>query len=144
MTVEPLLRDAGINDAAALAGLVTQLGYPCGIQEVTARLTALHAADQGVLVAEVNRAVVGLVHVQRLATLVLDDAAEIGALVVDGKWRGQGIGRALLDAAAGWATQRGCRALYVRTNIVRQRAHGFYLRNGFQQVKTSLTLLKEL
>ena len=144
MTAEHCLRDARVSDAAVLADLVTQLGYPCGIQEVAARLTALHAADQGVLVAEVDRAVVGLVHVQRLATLVLDDAAEIGALVVDGKWRGQGIGRALLEAAAGWARQRGCRGLYVRTNIVRQRAHGFYLRNGFRQVKTSLTLLKEL
>ena len=81
---------------------------------------------------------------QVIVRLQLDNAAEIGALAVDGKWRSQGIGRALLQAAEEWAKQRGCCTLQVRTNIVRQRAHEFYFRNGFRQVKTSLTLVKQL
>jgi GNAT superfamily N-acetyltransferase len=138
------IRQATQGDAAALADLVTQLGYPARAEQVANRLVALQSPDQGLLVAEVGGAVVGLVHVRLMAALQLDDAAEIGALVVDSQWRGQGIGRALLHAAEEWAAQRGCSTLYVRTNIVRQRAHEFYFHNGFRQVKTSLTLVKEL
>jgi GNAT superfamily N-acetyltransferase len=138
------LRDAKPDDALALAGLVTQLGYPSRTEQVSARLTTLLPAGQGLLVAEVNGAVVGMVHVHRWATMVLDDAAEIGALVVDKEWRSQGIGRDLLQAAEEWAKRRGCSTLQVRTNIVRQRAHEFYFQNGFRHVKTSLTLVKEL
>ena len=138
------VREARPDDASALADLVTQLGYPSRAAQVASRLTALLSADQGLLVAEVGGAVVGVVHVDRWAALVLDDAAEIGALVVDNQWRGQGIGRALLQAAEEWAAQRGCSTLHVRTNIVRQRAHEFYFHNGFRHVKTSLTLVKEL
>lgn len=143
-TPKTCVREATLDDAAALADLVTQLGYPSRSEEMVTRLTTLHTADSGLLVAEVGGAVLGVVHVQRLATLVLDDAAEIGALVVDAKWRGQGVGCTLLQAAEEWARQRGCSALHVRTNIVRQRAHEFYFRNGFRQVKTSLTLVKKL
>ncbi len=138
------VREATRDDATALAGLVTQLGYPSREEEIAARLTALPLAEHGVLAAEMDGAVAGLVHVQRLVSLVLDATAEIGALVVDEKWRGQGIGRALLKAAEDWARQKGCSQLLVRANIVRRRAHEFYFRNGFRQVKTSLTLVRRL
>ena len=138
------VRDAGLHDAAAVADLLTQLGYPSGSEQVVARMTILEASGQGMLVAETRGAVVGVVHVNRWATLLADGMAEVVALVVDDKWRGQGIGRALLQAAEDWAGQRGCSTLQVRTNLVRQRAHEFYLRSGFRQVKTSLTLVKEL
>jgi len=138
------VRPATLGDAAALADLLTQLGYPSRSERVMTRMKILDSADQGLLVAEVGGAVVGAVHVNRWATLMLDDAAEIVALVVDSRWRGQGIGRVLLKAAEGWATQRGCSTLRVRTNIVRQGAHEFYSRNGYQHTKTSVTLVKEL
>jgi GNAT superfamily N-acetyltransferase len=142
--MEVRLRDARLDDAAALADLLTQLGYPSQPEQVLARLTALLPADQGLLLAEVNGAVVGMVHVNRWANLVVDDTAEIVAFVVGDGWRSQGIGHALLEAAEEWAKQRGCSTLQVRTNIVRQRAHQFYFQNGFRQVKTSLTLVKQL
>jgi len=138
------IRQATPDDAAGLANLVTQLGYPSSSEQVAARLTSLQSADDRLLVAETDGVAVGLAHVNRWANLVVDNRAEIVALVVDDKWRGQGIGRALLQAAEEWATQRGCSALQVRTNIVRQRAHEFYFQNGFRQAKTSLTLVKQL
>jgi GNAT superfamily N-acetyltransferase len=138
------VRQARPGDAAALADLVTQLGYPSRAEQVASRLTTLLTAEQGLLVAEVGGVVVGVVHVRLLAALQLDDAAEIGALAVGSQWRSQGIGRALLHAAEEWAKQRGCSAMWVRTNIVRQRAHGFYFQNGFRHAKTSLTLVKDL
>jgi N-acetylglutamate synthase-like GNAT family acetyltransferase len=138
------VRKAKPIDAAALADLLTQLGYASQPEQVVARLTALESPEHALLVAEVEGTVVGMVHVSRWATMVLDNAAEIGALVVADDWRSQGIGHTLLDAAEQWAMQRGCSTLQVRTNIVRQRAHEFYYQNGFRQIKTSLTLVKEL
>ena len=138
------VRRATSSDAAALADLVTQLGYPSRPEEVIARLATLESAEQGLFVAEVDKRVVGLAHVNCRSTLLADGMAEVMALVVDDKWRGQGIGRALLQVTEEWAGQRGYGTLLVRTNVVRQRAHEFYYRNGFRHVKTSLTLVKEL
>lgn len=138
------VRPATADDASALADLVTQLGYPSRSERVAIRLRRLQPPGQGLLVAEVGGSVVGMAHVNRWATLLLDDAAEIVALAVDNKWRGQGIGRALLQAGEAWAMEQGCHTLHVRTNVVRRRAHEFYFHNGFQHVKTSLTLVKNL
>ncbi len=65
-------------------------------------------------------------------------------LIVDQQHRGVGIGQALLAAVESWAGSNGYLTLSVRTNIVRQRAHKFYYQNGFQRMKTSLTLTKQL
>ena len=140
----PTIRQATQDDAATLADLVTQLGYPSRTEQMVTRLAKLLPGEQALLVAEIDAAVVGMVHVNRWANVVLDDMAEIMALVVDNKWRSQGIGRALLLAAEEWAREQACSTLQVRTNIVRQRAHGFYFCHGFRQVKTSLTLVKDL
>jgi N-acetylglutamate synthase-like GNAT family acetyltransferase len=142
--MKPNVRPATPGDAATLADLVTQLGYPSNAEQILARMATLTAADGALLVAEVGGAVVGVVHVNRWANVVVDDTAEVIALAVDSQWRSEGIGGALLQEAEQWARQHGCRTLQVRTNIVRQRAHEFYFRHGFHQVKTSLTVVKAL
>jgi ribosomal protein S18 acetylase RimI-like enzyme len=128
----------------ALALLATQLGYPSQADQIAHRLRTLPAGQACIFVAESEGAVIGWIHVSVYGTILLDNVAEIIGLVVDEKWRGQGIGRALLQAAEKWAITRDCATLIVRSNIVRQRAHGFYLRNGFQRVKTSFTFSKAL
>jgi GNAT superfamily N-acetyltransferase len=49
--------------------------------------------------------------------------------------RGRGIGAALVAAAEEWAAARGCGALRVRCNVVRKRAHDFYRRERFREIK---------
>jgi GNAT superfamily N-acetyltransferase len=138
------IRQAMFGDEAALADLGTQLGYASQADQVVHRLAQLPSGGHRVLVAVVERAVVGWIHVSRMPTLLLDDSAEILGFVVDQHWRGQGIGSTLLRAAEKWAISEGCPMMWVRANIVRQRAHEFYFQNGFRHVKTSLTLVKEL
>jgi len=96
------------------------------------------------MAAVVDGSVVGWIHVEVYGTILLDNVAEILGLVVDERWHGQHIGQALLRAAEAWAAERGCATVYVRSNVVRHGAHRFYLQNGFQQVKTSLTFAKTL
>jgi GNAT superfamily N-acetyltransferase len=74
----------------------------------------------------------------------VDRAAEIEGLVVDEACRGQGIGRLLIRQIEQWVGEKGCDAIYVRSNIIRERAHGFYQELGYENIKTSLTFRKML
>src|SRR5262245_58006904 len=70
--------------------------------------------------------------------------AEIAGLVVDEDRRGAGIGPQLVSAAEDWARGRGCAAIRVRSNVVRERAHRFYEREGYGRIKVQQVFEKPL
>ncbi len=57
--------------------------------------------------------------------------AQIEAVRVDARHRGQGIGEALFRAAIGLAREAGCGLVQLTTNKSRHDAHRFYQRLGF-------------
>src|SRR5436190_6032091 len=127
------IRDARPSDAEAIAGLLVQLGYPAEPAEVETRLDRLRIVGDRIVVAEVDRTIAGLVHLQVSPAIERErPAAKIGALVVDEALRGQGIGRALLEAMEAEARLRGCELLYVTTAERRDDAHAFYERVGLE------------
>lgn len=128
-----MIREATASDAAALAALSTQLGYPTNPEEAAQRLAAL--GDGAVLVAEEGGAVLGWIHVCGIRFFQSPPFAEIGGLVVDEAARGRGVGRLLVQAAVRWAAEQGYAKLRVRSNVVREDAHRFYEREGFRRVK---------
>lgn len=133
------------GDAAAIARLSDQLGYPASRAEIEDRLGRLGGRpDHAVFVAERAGEVAGWVHV--FVPLHLESAghAEIGGLVVDERWRGQGIGEGLVARAESWTRAQGINGLRVRSNVVRERAHRFYERLGYARRKTSAVFLREL
>jgi len=138
------LRNARASDAPALARLATELGYPSRPEQLANRLRSLPPDLGIVLVAVQGTEMVGWIHVNRHTSLLVDAGAEILALVVGEGKRGRGIGPVLLKAAEDWAIARGSSTMFVGSNIVRQRAHEFYTRHGYQHTKTSLTLTKPL
>ena len=130
------VRVARLADAAALADLSTQLGYPSSEAQVRGRLRLLDDPERTLLVAESGGVVAGFidVHVQR--TVEEDPYGEVGGLAVTRERRASGIGRALLDAAAAWARDRGLSHLWIRANLARgTAAHGFYEHAGCRTVK---------
>jgi GNAT superfamily N-acetyltransferase len=84
------------------------------------------------------------VHVQRHHALELDPYALVVALVVDERFRGGGVGRALLEVTEQWARDHGLTEMRVRSNVTRERTHRFYERRGYRNVKTSHTFRKQL
>ena len=128
------VRHAIASDAAALAALSTQLGYPAQPEEAAQRLSTLGVG--ALLVAEEDGAVLGWIHVCGVQFFQSPPFAEIGGLVVDETTRGKGVGRILVDAATRWAAERGYLKLRVRSNVVREDAHRFYEREGFRRAKT--------
>ena len=134
------VRDASAADAAALARLLGQLGYPTEQGAVAARLERLGIVGDHVVVAEVDEEVVGLGHLQVTPTIEYDrPAAKIGALVVDESHRGEGLGRALVDALEQEARARGCVVLFLTTSARRTDAHEFYRRVGLEETGKRFT-----
>ena len=127
------IRDAEQADAAAVADLLGQLGYPTSAEGAEARLERLRVVGDRVVVAELDGRTVGLAHLQVAPAIERDrPAAKIGALVVDDAHRGRGVGRALLDAVEAEARVRGCELLFLTTAERRDDAHAFYERVGLE------------
>ena len=127
------IRTPAATDAASLARLCSQLGYPATEQVMPARLERLSADDNTrALVAEGDGGLVGLLTVQVRHTLNHEaPIAQITLLVVDETHRGGGVGRALVTAAETWAQARGAKRIVVTTALDRAGAHAFYEKIGF-------------
>jgi len=70
--------------------------------------------------------------------------AEINGLVVAEQVRSQGAGAKLLHAAEQWSRKMRCTGMSVRSNVLRERAHNFYLRQGYEHYKTQKAFRKTL
>ena len=126
------------RDAAAAAGLATQLGYPSTPAQIERRFARLSEdSESAMFVAEgEDGRVLGWAHVAGRCWLELDSYAELGGLVVDAAARRKGIGRALVLAAESWARGRGYVIMRVRSNMKRPDARPFYEGAGYALVKS--------
>jgi GNAT superfamily N-acetyltransferase len=140
------IRRAKSGDAAQLAELTGQLGYPSTVAQIRERWRRIRLLSQHtILVAESkNEGVVGWLHVSKQPLLESDMRAEVNGLVVADGQRSLGAGARLLAAAEKWARKQGCKGMSVRSNVIRERAHKFYERNGYEHYKTQKSFRKPL
>ena len=140
------IRRARSMDAPRLADLSSQLGYPATTAQLRDRLRRVSPASQNaVFVAETkNAGVVGWLHVTKQALLESEMRAEVNGLVVAEGHRSLGAGARLIAAAEEWARKHGCKYMSVRSNVIRERAHRFYERNGYEHYKTQKSFRKRL
>jgi GNAT superfamily N-acetyltransferase len=134
------------GDAGAVARLSGELGYPAAADDIATRLAGLAGRPgQALFVSEApSGEILGWIHVSADATLTDGPTAEIRGLVVDARFRRQGIGRALVAEAERWAASRGYPRLRVRSRIVREDAHRFYRARGYAADKTQHVFSKPL
>lgn len=127
------IRSVRRADAAVLADLLTQLGYPSSAAEVGDRLRYwLDQPRSRVFVAESAGRVVGALTLHALPYLLKTGSwGRIESLVVDEPVRGTGAGRALIDAAEEQARSWGCLLMEVTSSRHRTGAHAFYRRLGY-------------
>jgi GNAT superfamily N-acetyltransferase len=94
------------------------------------------------VVAELNDEVVGLAQLHVSPTIEHErPTAKISALVVHESHRGEGIGRALVDALEAEARARRCVLLFVTTAARRADAHEFYRQVGLEETGKRFTKL---
>lgn len=135
------IRPAVATDAAAMADLLTQLGYPATADEVVARLARLEETPGSTaLVAEHDGRVVGLVtgHVFR-SIHATEPVAWLTALTVDARHHQKGIGRQLCAAMEEWSRRHGAARVSVTSGKHREGAHAFYENIGYERTGVRLT-----
>src|SRR5271155_1042908 len=140
------IRRARASDARRLAELSGQLGYPTTSAEITKRLRKLKPGSQNALfVAESHDSgVVGWAHVSVTHLMEIGTRAELNGLIVAEGQRSLGAGAHLLKAVEDWARKHGCPSMSVRSNVIRERAHKFYERQGYEHYKTQKAFRKTL
>jgi len=130
------------GDAAGVAALLTELGYPTTTEQAAGRLRRLAAEPATkVLVAEirpddesVETDIAGLVGVRAENLLEQDGpAARLIALVVAERFRRRGVASALVEAAEAEAAALGCLHIVLTSADRRADAHAFYLAAGYEQ-----------
>jgi GNAT superfamily N-acetyltransferase len=133
------LRPIRRPDASPLAGLLGQLGYPTTEAAVHERLDywlddpaswLVGAADEGDLIG------VSALHVLPMLE-VTGRLGRLLALVVDERYRGQGVGQSLVIAAEARARAAGCVKLEITSSRYRRRTHEFYEQLGYEDVCAS-------
>jgi GNAT superfamily N-acetyltransferase len=139
------IRSLTAEDARAAAELSGQLGYPCGVDDLRERIEEmLRCADRVAFAAVVDGELVGWIDAATERHLQGETCAVIGGLVVRDGARGLGIGRRLCVEVEEWARSKSIPVVRVRSQIKREDAHRFYLRDGYEKVKTSLVFEKRL
>jgi GNAT superfamily N-acetyltransferase len=134
------------SDAEQVAVLSGQLGYPATSAQILRRIKGLKpASEHAVFVADLpGTGIVGWLHVSVAHLLESHTRAEVNGLVVAEGQRSLGAGALLLDAAEKWARQHRCTAMNVRSNVIRERAHKFYERLGYEHYKSQKAFRKTL
>lgn len=140
------VRSIAVDDAAAVAELSGQLGYaasPDEVRERIERMLPLHE-DHLALAACVEDKVIGWVEAEIVRHLQSAPHALITGLVVKEEARSLGVGKRLCEKAEQWSRRKGISIIRVTSRMTRERAHRFYLREGFTQTKTSAVFEKIL
>ncbi len=127
------IRNADARDAAALAGLLDELGYGVPAEDVPARLQRFSTRGNGqVLVAEAQGLVVAFAAVEITFPIHQPGpVAHLSAFAVAQTARRQGIGHQLLSAVEAAARAAGCKRIVVTSAEPRADAHAFYQAAGW-------------
>lgn len=139
----PLIRPVEIGDAVAVAELSGQLGYAASAEEIHQRIEAIRE-DHLVLVACMDGEVVGWIGAEIARHLQSAPHMLITGLVVKDRARSLGVGKQLCRAVEEWSQRKGISIVRVTSRMTRERAHRFYLREGYRQIKTSAVFEKIL
>jgi ribosomal protein S18 acetylase RimI-like enzyme len=69
--------------------------------------------------------------------------AEIGSIMLDGAWRGQGLGRVTVDALLAWAAHKGATSAFLQVDETNAVACKLYVSQGFADLCGYKTMIRD-
>jgi GNAT superfamily N-acetyltransferase len=147
MTPPLTIRTPEPADYARVAELAGELGYPSKADDIARRLSDLAKVSPRHVVYVAQRTgepIAGWICLAMQGTIESDAYVEVTGFVVGAEFRSQRIGEKLLARGEEWAREQGARTMRLRSNVIRDRAHAFYVREGYEHYKTQKALRKTL
>jgi GNAT superfamily N-acetyltransferase len=140
------LRRAETRDAAEVARLSSELGYPVEPANMAARLGRILSdpAHEVLVATDAKGRVRGWVQVEERCTVEGGVRAELVGLIVDPTARRRGIGSTLIERVEAWAEARDLGRVIVRSNVAREASHPFYLARDYALDKTQRVYSRSL
>ncbi|HUZ93364.1 MAG TPA: GNAT family N-acetyltransferase [Edaphobacter sp.] len=136
-----IVRPVLLEDAEAISKLSAQLGYEASSEAIAQCIGQTfcrtdHAAFVACLKSMEDTEIVGWIEATLMQELQSPSFALITGLIVSEAHRGLGIGKQLCAEVESWGREQGVSKIRVTSRISRERAHRFYLREGFKRIKT--------
>ncbi len=141
------IRTAEIKDVEQLQILNEQLGYTVSVEYLSNSLVELlQNKDYEILVAEqtVTGLLAGYLFAYIKRSIMEECTYEALGLIVREEYRGFNIGVKLLSELERIALSKNIHYIYLRSNVKRDKAHKFYLREGYSIVKSQHAFLKKI
>lgn len=127
------IEEAKTEDAAEIADLLGQMGYPVSVVDTANRIKMYSQPSYRLLVAKTDAVTVGFIALHTYDVLHLPaPEGRISSFCVNEKVRGTGIGIALLKAGEDYFKENGCYKIVLNSNLKRPETHQFYLNRGYQ------------
>ena len=134
--MEIQLRKMSMEHAQDVCRLSDQLGYPLSTTQIENNINEITSSENyAAFVALYNQQIVGCIYAFRALLIESKPFIEIGGLIVDENFRNSGIGKKLVEKIKVWALENAINEVRVRSNVLRNEAHKFYLNNGFTEMK---------
>lgn len=134
--MEIFIRSITEDDAVAVNALSQQLGYAMSLELTLSNIKAVisHKGHDAFVAVHKNK-VIGWIGLAQAIQIESAPFCEIRGLIVDEKYRDQGIGKLLIEKAKQWSKENGNKTLRLRTNMKRKETHLFYQHIGFKETK---------
>jgi GNAT superfamily N-acetyltransferase len=130
------IRRMQTDDAPFVNRLSVQLGYALAVDQTAEQIKSITAAaDHIAFVASENDTIIGWIHAFKSLYIESLPFVEVGGLIVDEKYRGKGVGKALMEHVKDWCMQQGIFRIRLRSQTKRLDAHKFYQALGFEVIK---------
>lgn len=142
------VREAKVSDAERINAINrSALGYdyPLGMTRQQLERVLKRPTDRVFVVCDdQDGSVAGFMHAADYETIHTGSMKNIISLAVEDGYRGNGLGRLLLDAVETWARADGCEAVRLVSSFSRTQAHAFYLHCGYRLRKEQKNFIKHL
>jgi N-acetylglutamate synthase-like GNAT family acetyltransferase len=133
--IKIVIRDADKKDAAAIAKLLEELGYPSTTEFAREKIRKLgQRKHDRILVAEKDGQVAGVLSLHIMSLLHQKfNMCRVSALVVRSDHRRQYVGQRLMEMAEAYARANSCSRMEITSSEKRVDAHTFYRICGYTE-----------